>query len=144
MKRWLILLLVAVCASAVVGAAADEGMRASKPEVRKGIVEVIEAQLAAFRAGDLVAAYGFAAAELRAQKPIQLFMSIVKASYPEIWTNQKADCGVVRDNGTWAKLLVTVQGKDGEATYDYTLVKERAGWRIRDVLRHEPKKAQKV
>ncbi|MBI5769833.1 MAG: DUF4864 domain-containing protein [Verrucomicrobia bacterium] len=144
MKRWLTLLLLAGFAGALVRGAADEGLRASKPEVRKAVIAVIEAQLAAFRGGDFNKAYSFAAAELRAQKPIQLFMSIVRSSYPEIWTNRRAECGVVRDNGTLARLLVTVSGQDGEATYDYTLVRERAGWRIRDVLRHEPKKAQKV
>ena len=28
--------------------------------------------------------------------------------------------------------LIWWAGKESEATYDYTLVKERAGWRIRD------------
>jgi hypothetical protein len=144
MKRWLSFLVVALGAVAWVRAAAEEAFRASKPDVREAIIEVIDGQLAAFRAGDFNKAYSFAAAQLRAQKPLQLFVGIVKTNYPEIWTNKKADCGVVRDNGTLAKLLVTVQGQDGEATYDYTLVKENAGWRIRDVLRHEPKKAQKV
>ncbi len=144
MKRLLVLALVALGATALARAAAAEAMRASKPEVRQEVVAVVEAQLAAFRADDVAKAYGFAAAELRAQKPLPLFAGIVKGSYPEIWTNTRAECGLVRDDGTFARLLVHVFGRDGSATYDYTLVKERAGWRIRDVLRHAPKKNEKV
>ncbi len=139
------LLALAALGAAIVGRGAAAGtMRASKPEVRQEVVAVVEAQLAAFRAGDVTKAYGFAAAELRAQKPLPLFAGIVKGSYPEIWTNTRAECGLVRDDGTFARLLVHVFGRDGSASYDYTLVRERAGWRIRDVLRHAPKKNEKV
>ena len=143
MKRWIFLPVLAGFSCGFVRAA-DEAMRASKPEVKKEIVAVIEAQLAAFRTGDVRAAYGYAAVELRAVKPLPLFVEIVRTSYPEIWTNTRAECGLVRDNGALAQLPVHVFGKDGDTTYDYTLVKERAGWRIRDVLRHAPKKAEKV
>ena len=144
MKRCLPLVMLALFACALVRGAADEGMRASKPEVRKEVVAAIEAQLAAFRTGEVVKAYGCAAAELRAQKPLPIFVDIVRTSYPEIWASTRAECGLVRDDGTFAKLLVHVFGKDSDATYDYTLIKERGGWRIRDVLRHAPKKADKV
>ena len=144
MKRWLSLFALSLLAAAFVRGAADDAMRASKPEVRKEVVAAIEAQLAAFRAGDVAKAYGHAASELRAQTPLPRFTDIVRISYPEIWTNTRAECGLVRDDGTFAKLLVHVFGKDSDATYDYTLVKERGGWRIRDVLRHAPKKADKV
>jgi len=144
MKRRLPLVVLALFACALVRGAADEGMRASKPDVRKEVVAVIEAQLAAFRAAEYAKAYGYAAAEFRAQKPLQVFVSIVRASYPEIWFNSRVECGLVRDNGAFAKLLVHIYGHDSDATYDYTLVKERGGWRIRDVLRHAPKQADKV
>ena len=124
--------------------AADDGPHASKPEVRREIVAVIDAQLSAFRAGDVRKAYGYASADLRAQKPIQAFAAIVQDNYPEIWANTRAEFGLVRDDGAAATLLVHVFGKDSDAAYDYTLVKERAGWRIAAVLRHAPKQSDKM
>jgi hypothetical protein len=118
--------------------------RASKPEVKKELVAVIEAQLAAFRKKDSVKAYSYAAAELRAQKPLKLFVSIVQTNYPEIWTNTRAEFGLARDDGTQAAILVHVTGAESTASYDFTLVKEKAGWRIVGVLRHEPSKGDKV
>lgn len=143
MKCRLLSALLVACALACAGRA-DEEMRASKPEVKKEIVAVIDAQLEAFRKKDYVKAYSYAAAELRAQKPLQIFMGIVHVSYPEIWSNTRAECGLVRDDGARAVLLVHVFGQDSDTTYDYTLAKERAGWRIHDVLRHEPKKKENV
>jgi hypothetical protein len=144
MRRWISLVMLALLAGALGRGAADEGMRASKPEVRKEIVATIEAQLLAFQKQDYVKAYSYATAELRAQKPIQIFMGIVHESYPEIWTNTRAEYGLVRDDGVKATLLVHVYGKDSNTSYDYTLKKERDGWRIHGVLRHAPKKKEKV
>ena len=124
--------------------AADDVPHASKPEVRREIVAVIDAQLAAFRAGDVRKAYSYASTDLRAQKPIQAFAAIVQDNYPEIWANARAEFGLVRDDGATATLLVYVYGKDSDASYDYTLVKERAGWRIAAVLRHAPKQSDKM
>ena len=142
-KNWIAALLCAGFFLATVRAA-DDGMRASKPEVRREIVAVIDAQLAGFRAGDVRKAYGYASAELRAQKPLQLFAAIVRDNYPEIWSNTRGEFGLVRDDGKAATVLVHVYGKDGDAAYDYTLVKEPAGWRIGAVLRHAPKKDNKA
>ena len=103
--------------------AEDAGLRASKPEVRREIVAVIDAQLAGFRAGDVRKAYSYAAADLRAQKPLRAFAAIVENNYPEIWTNSRGEFGLVRDDGAQATVLVHVFGKDGDAAYDYTLVK---------------------
>jgi hypothetical protein len=123
---------------------AENTPRASKPEVRREIVTVVEAQLAAFRAGDLRKAHGYASAGLRAQKPLKVFTAIVQENYPEIWTNTRAEFGLVRDDGAEATLLVHVFGKDSDAAYDYTLAKEPAGWRVAAVLRHAPKRNDKV
>jgi hypothetical protein len=124
--------------------AADDGPHASKPEVRREIVAVIDAQLAAFRAGDVRKAYRYASTDLRAQKPIEAFAAIVQENYPEIWANTRAEFGLVRDDGATATLLVHVYGKDSDAAYDYTLVKESAGWRIAAVLRHAPRQSDKM
>lgn len=119
-------------------------MRASKPDVRQEVVKVIEGQLTAFRRGDLEQAYRFAAAELRAQKPLPAFAAIVQGSYPEIWANRRAEFGIVRDDATRATVTVQVYAKEGDAAYDYTLVRERAGWRIYGVVRHAPRKGGKA
>lgn len=122
--------------------AADSIERASKPEVRKQVVAVVEAQLTAFRKGEVGKAHALAAAELRAQKPLRAFATIVQASYPEIWSNTRAEYGIVRDNGRQATVTVHVYSKESDAAYDYTLRKEPSGWRILSVVRHEPKKAR--
>jgi hypothetical protein len=124
--------------------AAEDGPHASKPEVRREIVAVIDAQLSAFRTGDMPKAYSYASAALRAQKPIRAFLAIVQDNYPEIWASTRAEFGLVRDDGTTATLLVHVFGKDSDAAYDYTLTKDPAGWRIAAVLRHAPKKSDRM
>ena len=146
MKRWLMrMTLVALGLGLGLVRGADGGMRASKPELRKEVVAVIEGQLAAFRAGDPKTAYTYAAATLRAQNPVRQFLRIVETNYPEIWANTRGEFGVVRDDGTRSTVLVQVFSQAGRADYDYGLVKERDGaWRIDRVLRHAPKKADKV
>ncbi len=143
----LAILAVHACGLGAVSARGAEsgGMRASKPEVRKDVVAAIEGQLAAFRAKDTNKAYTFAAATLRAQTPLRQFLRIVEINYPEIWANTKGEFGVVRDDGARATVLVQVFAKEDRADYDYGLVKERDGvWRIDSVLRHAPKKTEKV
>jgi len=140
-KSWPLALVV--LASVRISAAGEPVMRASKPEVKAEIVAVITAQFAAFQAGDVRKAYGYSAAELRAQKPLPAFKAIVQSSYPEIWSNTRAEFGIVRDDGRRATVTVQVFSRESGASYDYTLVKEQAGWRIFGVLRHEPKKAGK-
>ena len=124
--------------------AGEAPLRASKPGVKKEIVAVIEAQLAAFRAGDAARAYAFAAAELRAQKPLPAFAAIVEQSYPEIWRSVRAEFGIVRDDGARATVTVQVFAQDSAAAYDYTLVREESGWKIIGVLRHTPRKTGKA
>jgi hypothetical protein len=143
MKRWLAACLLGLSLVILV-AQAESDMRASKADVKKEIVAVIEAQLAAFRKGDAAKAYAFSATALRQQKPLRAFAMIVKDSYPEIWANTGAEFGIVRDDGERARLLVHVTAKKGEATYDYFMLKERAGWRIEGVLRHEAARNEKV
>ncbi len=133
-----VLRLWAAMLVALGGAAAAGGaeLKASKPEVRKEIVAVIEGQLAAFRKGDGRQAYGFASEPLRAQKPVAVFLQIVRDSYPEVWSNTRGEVGIVRDDGARARVVVQVYSESGDAGYDYSLVREPAGWRIHGVLRH--------
>lgn len=139
LRIWILFALLAAMLSA-----GEATLRASKPEVKKEIVAVIGAQLAAFRAGDAARAYTFAAAELRAQKTLPAFVAIVEQSYPEIWRSEGAEFGIVRDDGTRATVTVQIIAKDSAAAYDYTLVREKSDWRIIGVLRHTPKKTGKA
>ncbi|MBL9212963.1 MAG: DUF4864 domain-containing protein [Opitutaceae bacterium] len=119
-------------------------LRASRPEVRKQIVAVIDGQLEAFRRGEPERAYGYATAAFRAQRSLTAFVAIVRGSYPEIWANTRAEPGIVRDDGTRATVTVQVSSKTGDAAYDSTLAKEEAGWRIRGVVRHEPSRGKRT
>lgn len=121
------------------GHSSEGALPASKPAVRQEIVAVIEAQLAAFRAGDVGKAYHYAAAALRAQKSQAVFAGIVRDNYPEIWANTRAEFGIVRDDAAQATVTVQVFSGKAEASYDFTLVKETAGWRVQGVLRHAAK-----
>ena len=132
---------LAILALMILNVAPAAEMPASKPDVRKAVVAIIDGQLAAFRKGDVPRAHALAAEALRAQKPLPAFQQIVEQNYPEIWKNVRADYGIVRDDGSKAAVTVRVYSKAGDASYDYTLAKEREGWRVLGVLRHEPKKA---
>jgi hypothetical protein len=140
--RVIVCMLTCVLLPALAGQEAV--LRASKPEVRREIVAAIEGQLAAFRKHDVAKAYRYSAAALQAEKPIAVFVAIVRANYPEIWTNTRAECGIVRDDGENATVLVHVYGKDSDASYDYALTRENRAWRIKGVLRHTPTKEEKV
>ena len=146
MKRWMMRMTLVVLGLGLgLVRGADGGMRASKPEFRKEVVAVIEGQLAAFRAGETQKAYAYAAVPLRAQRPVRQFVQIVENNYPEIWANTRAEFGLVRDDGARATVRVQVFSKEERADYDYGLLKERDGvWRIESVLRHAPKKPDRV
>src|SRR4051812_6970002 len=146
MNRWFTNVVLAAAGLALAAAArcADITMRASSPEVKKEIVSVINAQLTALQKGDVAKAYSYASAELRAQKPLRVFTAIVKENYPEIWANTRAEFGIVRDDGSRATVTVQLYSKTDDAAYDFALTREKAGWRIQGVVRHEPRKAGKV
>lgn len=133
------MLLVAVCIGmAPLGWSAETStMPASKPAVRKQVIAVIDAQLAAFRAQDPARAYSYVSVGLRRRMPVSVFAAVVRDNYPQIWTNTRAEYGIVRDNSAMAKVLVHVEGQTGPGAYDFTLESENGQWRIRAMLRHE-------
>jgi hypothetical protein len=145
MRRSFFLVALACCLGGVVAMqAADSGMRASKPDVKKAVVAVIEEQLVAFRKGETDKAYSFSSQRLQRRNSLRTFLAIVKSGYPEIWTNISAEYGIVRDDGETATVLVHVKGKQGEASYDYRLDKERVGWRIAGVVPHEARPGERL
>lgn len=142
MRPVLPLLVFAIAAGAMTLGTAVAALPISKRAVSEQVTKVIEAQLAAFRAGDVEKAYGYAAEPLRLQTSAPAFARIVQQNYPEIWRNTRAEYGLIRDDGNRATVIVHVFAKDMEAAYDYVLFKESAGWRIGGVLRHEPDAAK--
>lgn len=139
----LFLLLAFAFAAAPLHVAAAQ-IRISKAGVRKDVVAVVEAQLAAFRDEDPNQAYALASATMRAQMPLRTFTAIVRTNYPEIWANTRAEYGLVRDDGTRATLVAHVYSERGYAAFDYVLLKERNGWRIGSVVRHLGRKKDDV
>lgn len=115
-------------------------LRPSTAEVRKEVLAVIEAQLGALQSGDAAKAYRYASVVMRSQMPLRNFVAILQANYPEIWQNTAVECGLVRDDGTRATVLVQVSSPRGAASFDYVLLKEREGWRIGSVLRRVERK----
>jgi hypothetical protein len=144
MKSLLLLLALGVLGWSSVAAAEGGSMRVSKPAVKDEIIAVIEAQLAAFRAGNVEKAYGYSSEGLRVQTPVRAFARMVQQNYPEIWQSTRAEFSIVRDDGTRATLVVHVFAKDSDAAYDYVLFKESAGWRVGGVLRRESGKGNSV
>jgi hypothetical protein len=126
------------------GQTRPEQFKASSRAVRDEVVEVVDRQLAAFRNGKVSEAYQYASANLKAQTPPRTFASIVRENYPIIWSNIRAEYGIVRDDGRYATVPVHVFSAQGDAAYDYVLLKERAGWRIGSVTRHEARRSNNL
>jgi len=143
--KWMCALVI-VMAAAALGQAAESGaMRASKPAVKTEIVATIEGQLAAFRGGEIERAYAYATSRFQIRMPIRQFAQSVRLGYPEIWTNERAEFGLARDDGRRATLTARIFAKDGRsAAYDYVLVREDDFWRIAGVLRHEAKDGSRM
>jgi hypothetical protein len=113
-----------------------EQLPVSTAPVRKAVIAVIDAQLKAFRTHNYVKAYSLAAPALRLQMPLDQFINIVKAGYPEVWSNQSATFGVVRNSDERATVAVKVKSSEGSASYDYILLKIADNWTVGGVLRH--------
>lgn len=115
-------------------------MRASTSTVRREVIAVVAEQLTHFRKGEIADAYTIASSALRAQRPQPVFAAMVETNYPEIWANVRAEFGVVRDDGTRASVVVQVYSENGNAGYEYTLVREAGRWRVQGVLRSASRK----
>jgi hypothetical protein len=133
MRAWLVVNLL--LATLLVRAEESDTVRYSKPGVRKELVAVVDAQLAAFRASDFAGAYKLAAEPLRIQFSLKEFTAMVTRSYPLIAHNVRAEFGLPMDDGVNATVSVRVFGTGGKsADYRYVLSREAAVWRISGVL----------
>ena len=107
----------------------------SEEAARKELIQVVESQLAAFRDEDYSAAYTFAASSIKAAFPLPQFERMVKTGYPAIAQSKAVIFGVILDNGEEATVNVKLEGKSNRAVnYQYFLIKEKAGWKIRGVV----------
>lgn len=135
MKRWIGMLACLLGMFAGLGAAEQE-MRLSPRKVRDEVRAVVEAQLAALRAGDFMTAYDFAAVGIKRQFDERLFAAMLKRGYAPLLKADHPDLGVVRDDseGT-AQVSVTVTDQLNRSTvYRYWLVKEGEAWHISGVM----------
>lgn len=135
MKRLIgIALLLAACLAGAQGA--EPEMRLSPKKVRDEVRAVVEAQLAALRAGDFATAYSFAARPLRRQFDLRLFALMLRRGYAPLLKPGSADLGLVRDDGNGAaQVTVTVTDGQNRATiYRYWLIKEGENWRVAGVV----------
>jgi ABC-type transporter MlaC component len=131
--------LPALSVASDASAAADEnGARPSAENVKKELTSVIDAQLAAFRAGNYARAYTFATNEIRQIFPLIAFETMVKDGYPVIANSKNATYGLAFDTGSEAVINVRVEDGDKKSVeYQYVLKKEAGGWKISGV--HEVK-----
>jgi hypothetical protein len=112
----------------------------SSGSVRTEVTAVIEAQLAAFRAGDYRKAHSFAVAEMQQALGVPEFEAMVRGGYPAIAHSRGAAFGLALDAGDEAVITVRVQGAENNSiAYQYHLRKEAAGWRIAAVTELEDK-----
>lgn len=104
---------------------------ASTDAVKKELSDVIDAQLAAFRAGDYAKAYTFAASSIRDMFPPENFAAMVQTGYPVIAHSVRADYGLSFDTGEDAVIHVQIEdGKKTSREFQYLLKKEDGGWKI--------------
>lgn len=129
--------LLAIC---LICFASAEDVHESSAAVKKAISQVIEAQLAAFRANDFARGYAFASTDLKGFYSAEDFESMVRKSYPAIARSISADCGSTLDTGDEALIDVHVRGAEGVASGDfrYRLHKEGDDWRITGVVEIKP------
>lgn len=107
----------------------------SQAQVRRQVVNVIEAQFKAIKEGDFARARSFAAAGLQAQLSDAAFERMVKEGYPVIAFWRALSVEAVHDNGREAVVEVWVQSQRGRIhRFRYWLLREAEGWRINGVF----------
>lgn len=100
-----------------------------------GISGTIEAQMQAFREGDVAEAFTYASPNLRALfgSP-EVFGGMVQRGYPMVWQPGKVELLERRNvaGGLWQRVRVTDAAGRGHLL-DYQMVETPEGWRINAV-----------
>ncbi|MDB6111840.1 MAG: hypothetical protein JWR69_3590 [Pedosphaera sp.] len=110
--------------------------RLSDEAVRKELIEVIQSQLSAFRKHDYSKAYKYAASDIQSQVSLPAFERMVREGFPLLVRSSAVEFGVILDNGSQALVNVSLLSDSGRLIhYQYSLRRERAGWRITGVVR---------
>src|SRR5436190_15397635 len=131
-RRFLASVLLAMCSCLAWG---GDGMKPSEMTTKEAIHGVISGQLAAFRAGDYVTAYGFADRDIKNQFPLESFERMVKSGFPVIAHSVSAKFGLTFDNGDEGVVNVRVLGADDQSiSYQYMLRRDGESWRITGVV----------
>ena len=106
----------------------------STEALKKEFSQVIEAQLAAFRAGEYYKAYAFAASQIKDMFPVENFKEMVEAAYPVIAHSTLAEFGLAIDTGDEAVINVRVENAERKSVlYQYQLEKQAGKWKISGV-----------
>ncbi len=135
--RWLVLLLAGLAAGLV---AAGTDWRLSPRVVRDGVKAVVTTQLGAFQREDFRAAYALASRGIRQQFRLPVYKQMIRRGYAALLRHEKAETGVVQDNGAGlATLPVIIRPAEGVAVrYRYHLVQEDGVWRVNGVMPEPP------
>lgn len=130
---WLWCLFGMTCAG--LAATGDDWRRSPKP-VREATKAAVEGQLSAIRENDLVKAYGFASAGIRARFTQEVFAAMIRRGYPALLQHTQVEVGAVRDDGQHrAFVSVAVFDRRNQRTdFRYNLVEEETGWKIDGVV----------
>ena len=106
----------------------------STEALKKEFSQVIEAQLAAFRAGEYDKAYDFAASQIKDVFPVENFKEMVETAYPVIAHSTLAEFGLAIDTGEEAVINVRVENAEKKSVlYQYQLEKQAGKWKISGV-----------
>jgi len=98
-----------------------------------GAVEVVRAQIADIKKGDLAAAYGRMSEEYRAQHSMEAFVAFVDR-HPSLKENTDSTFMSRNVQNNTAHIAGSLTGASGSTeTVAYTLVKEGGVWRITDI-----------
>jgi hypothetical protein len=135
MKWFLLMLCLAVTAGA-------EPMRISPKDVRKGVQQVVEAQLAAFHENEYGEAYALASASIQRQFSAALFERMIKRGYPALARHARAELGLVHDDGEGrAEVVVSVyDAQERQTDFRYLVVLQGEEWRVNGVVAAPPPK----
>ena len=127
------IILLLLCLAVTVGA---EPLHLSSKEVRKGVLEVVDAQLTAIHEGKYDAAYALASVNIQRQFSELLFERLIKRGYPALARHARAETGLVRDDSEGrAEVVVSVyDGQDRQTDYRYLVVRQGDEWRINGVV----------
>ena len=128
-KTSLLLFLLLICGSAFV---VTHQFRQRLPApVPRELFAIVNQQLVAFRAADFQSAYRQAATGVQRKFTLAEFETMVRRHHPEMTRAQRVEFGLVRVEGSSARVQVFVFGENGAVrSFIYSLTNEDEAWKI--------------